>query len=49
MNNKSFEDRKRTLEEIQSLFFHIYFVSLNSFVYPLMINYYDFFVPSAPS
>jgi hypothetical protein len=44
MKDISFEDYERTLEEIKSLFF-----CTPTFVYPLVISYYNFLVLFSPS
>jgi hypothetical protein len=49
MNDKSFEDRKWTLEEINSLFFNALYLWTAAFVSPLLISYYDFLVLFAPT
>jgi hypothetical protein len=49
MNDISFEDRKRTLEEIKSLFFYTLYLWTKSFASPLMINYHDFLLLFSPS
>jgi hypothetical protein len=43
MNDKSFEDRERTLEEIKkSLFFNTLYIWTTTFVSHSMIIYHDF-------
>jgi hypothetical protein len=49
MNNRSFEDCERTLEEIKLLFFNTLYFSTVAFVSPLEINYNDFLVLFASS
>jgi hypothetical protein len=44
MNNMSFEDLERSLEDILSSFFHILYLWTGAFVSPLTICYDDFFV-----
>jgi hypothetical protein len=44
MNNISFEDRERTLEEIKSLFFKTLNLWTVAYVSPLTISYSDLFV-----
>jgi hypothetical protein len=44
MNDRSFEDRERSLEEIKSLFFNTLYLWTAAFVYPLMISYHDFLI-----
>jgi hypothetical protein len=44
MNDRSFEDRERTLEEIKSLFFYTLYLWTAAFVSPLVISYHDFLV-----
>jgi hypothetical protein len=41
-NDRSFEYRERTLEEIKSLFFKTLYLWTAAFVSPLMIMYHDF-------
>jgi len=48
MNNRSFEDRKRTLEKIKSLFFNILYLWTTVYVFPLVISYHDFFIFFCP-
>lgn len=43
-NNRSFEDLEKSLEDIISSFFNILCLWNAAFVYPLTINYDDFFV-----
>jgi hypothetical protein len=38
------EDRGRTLEEIQSLYFNTLYCRIVVFVYPLVISYHNFLV-----
>jgi hypothetical protein len=38
MNDKGFDDRERTLENIKYLFFYTF----GQFVSPMVISYYDF-------
>lgn len=42
MNDKNFEDRERTLEEILSLFFETLYLWTPSFVFSLSLSYSDF-------
>jgi hypothetical protein len=42
MNERSLEDRERTLEEIKALFFYTLYLWTTAFVSPLMISYHDF-------
>jgi hypothetical protein len=49
MNDKCFEDRERTLEELVSLFFYTLNFSTTTFVYPLVISYHDFLALSSSS
>jgi hypothetical protein len=44
MNDRSFENRKRTLEELKSLFFSTLYFWTTIFVSPLLISYHDFSV-----
>jgi hypothetical protein len=44
MNDISFEDCEKTLEEIKSLFFYNLYLWAVVFVYPLVISYHDFLV-----
>jgi hypothetical protein len=48
-NDRSFEDRERTLEEIRSLFFYTLYLLTSTFVYSLVISYHDFLVIFSPS
>jgi hypothetical protein len=48
MNDKSFEDCERTLEE-KSFFFKTLYLWVIAYVYPLTISYSDFLVRFAPS
>jgi hypothetical protein len=48
-NNKSFEDRERTLEKIASLFFKTLYLSTSPYVSSLSISYSDFLVLFAHS
>jgi len=42
MNDKSFEDRERSLEKLKSLFFfYTLYLWTTTFVSPLVISYYD--------
>jgi hypothetical protein len=43
MNDRSFEDHERTLEEIKSLFFNTYLWTA-AFVSSLVISYHDFLI-----
>jgi len=47
MNYRSFEDRKRTLEEIKFLFFNTLYRWTATFISLLVISYHDFLVPFA--
>jgi hypothetical protein len=49
MNDRSFENRKRTLEELKSLFFSTLYFWTTIFVSPLLISYHDFSVLFSPS
>jgi len=42
INDISFEDRERTLEEIKTLFFYTMYLWTVAFVSPLVINYFMF-------
>jgi hypothetical protein len=44
MNDRSFENREGTLEEIKSLFFNTLYLWIAAFVYPLVFSYHDFLV-----
>jgi hypothetical protein len=44
MNDISFKDRDRTLEEIKSLFFNALYLLTIAFVSYLVISYYDFLI-----
>jgi hypothetical protein len=44
MNDRSFEDCERTLEEIKFLFFNILYFLTTACVSFLVISYYDFLV-----
>ena len=46
---RSFEDHKRTLEEIKFLFFKTLYLSTFAYVSPLLISYHDFLVLFAPN
>jgi hypothetical protein len=41
-NDRSFDDRERTLEEIKSLFFNTKYLWTAAFISPLGISYHDF-------
>jgi hypothetical protein len=43
-NDKSFENRKKTLEKIKSLFFNTLYLWIFAFVSLLVISYHDFLV-----
>jgi hypothetical protein len=43
-NDRSFEDRERTLEEIKSLFFNTLYLWTVAFVSPLLISFHEFLV-----
>jgi hypothetical protein len=49
MNDLSFEDRERTLEEIKSLFFDTLYLWTAAFVSHFVIRYDDFLVLFAPT
>jgi hypothetical protein len=49
INDISFEDHKKTLDEIKSLFFNILYLWTTTFVCPLVISSHDFFVLFSPS
>jgi hypothetical protein len=51
MNDRSFEDCERSLEEIKSLFFNTLYLWTTAFVSHLMIviSYHDFLVLFAPT
>jgi hypothetical protein len=49
MNDRSFENRDKTLEEIKSLFFNTLYLRIAAFVSPLVISYHDFLVLFASS
>jgi hypothetical protein len=42
MNNRSFEDLERTLEEILSSFYHTLYLWTTAYVYPLSFSFDDF-------
>jgi len=42
MNDRSFENREGTLEEIKSLFFNTLYLWIAAFVSPLVFSYHDF-------
>jgi hypothetical protein len=44
MNNRSFDDLERSLEDILSFFFHTLYFWTAAFVSPLTISYDDFLV-----
>jgi hypothetical protein len=44
MNDRSFEDRERTLEEIKSLFFNTLYLWTTSFVFALVSSFHKFLV-----
>jgi hypothetical protein len=44
LNDRSFEDRDRTLKKIKAFFFKTLFLLTTDFVSPLMIIYHDFLV-----
>ena len=48
-NNRSYEDRKRTLHEIIYLFFSTLYPWTATSVSPLVISYHDFLVLFAPT
>lgn len=48
MNNRSFEDLERSLEDIISYFFHTLYLWPAAFVSPLKISYDDFLVRFSP-
>jgi hypothetical protein len=48
INDRSFEDRKRTLEEIKFLFFNtVYLWTAFFFFFFLVFSYHDFFAPTS--
>jgi hypothetical protein len=49
MNDRSFEDWEKTLEEIKALFFKTLYLWITAYVSPLTISYSDFFVLFAVS
>jgi hypothetical protein len=49
MNDRNFEDRENTLEEILSLFYETLYLWIAVFVSPLLISYGDFLVHFALS
>jgi hypothetical protein len=49
MNNMSFEDHERTLEEIKSLFFNTMYLWTIAFVSPLVISYHNFLFLFTPT
>jgi hypothetical protein len=44
MNDRSFEDRERTLEELKSFFFNTQYLWTVAFVSPLVLSYHFFFL-----
>jgi len=48
INDSSFEDHKKTLEEIKSLFFNTLYLWTATYVSPLVISYHDFLVLFVP-
>jgi hypothetical protein len=44
MNNRNFEDKERSLEEILSLFYDTLYLWTAAFVSPLSLSYSDFLV-----
>jgi hypothetical protein len=44
INDRSFEDRERTLEELKSFFFNTLYHWTTSFVFPLVLSFNDFLV-----
>jgi hypothetical protein len=44
MNDRIFEDHKRTLEELKFFFFYSLYIWTAAFVAPLEISFHDFFV-----
>jgi hypothetical protein len=48
MNDRNFEDRERSLEEILSLFFETLYLWTAAFVSPLSLSFSDFLVRFAP-
>jgi hypothetical protein len=49
MNDRCFENHKKTLNELKSLFFNTLYLWIAAYVSPLVISYDDFFVPFAPT
>jgi hypothetical protein len=49
INDRSFEDREKTLEEIKSLFFNTLYLWTTTYVFPLAVSYQDFLVLFAPT
>ena len=49
MNDRSFEDRERTLEMIVPLFFNTFYLRTNASVSHLVISYNDFHFFLAPT
>jgi hypothetical protein len=43
MNDRNFEDHKRTLEELESYFFYTFFLWTIAFISPLVLSCHDFF------
>jgi hypothetical protein len=49
MNDRSFEDRKRMLEELVSFFFYTLYLWTTAFVAHFLLNFHDFLVFISPS
>jgi hypothetical protein len=49
MNDRSFEDREKTLEELKSLIFYTLYLWTAAFISPLVISYHNFLVLFSPS
>jgi hypothetical protein len=49
MNDRNFEDRERTLEELESFFFYTLFIWKTVFISPLVLRYHDFLIHFSPS
>jgi len=48
MNDISFENCEKTLEEIKSIFFKTLYLKTITFVSPLTVSYHDFLILFAP-
>jgi hypothetical protein len=44
MNDRCFEDRESTLEEMKSLFFNTLYIWIAAYISPLMVSYHYFLV-----